>query len=424
MKWINFSPKQLESIRESTARINVWEGSVRSGKTIASLLRWLIYLREGPEGALLIAGRTERTIERNIIEPLYSICGPENIKYLCNRGEVYIFGRKVYLAGANDESKEANIRGMTLAGAYIDEATLIEENFFKQVLARLSIEGAQLFCATNPDSPLHWFKQDILDNPNLDKQVFKFYLTDNFSLGQAYINNLKKEYTGLWYKRFIEGKWVLAEGLIHPYNPDIHDIESHPKITQHILGIDFGTTNKTAILLAGIGTDNQLYLLDALSYTNTLVTDISVGITKWLREKRVKPKMILIDPSASQLILQLRRDNYLITPANNDVNKGLQMTSALFGKGIIKIMPQCQQVKEELSGYCWDDQASSKGLDKPIKKNDHFMDALRYLVMGTSSLWARELTKKNPQEESEQNANIPSSTSAFTTKQHLGKRLR
>ncbi|WP_206740358.1 hypothetical protein, partial [Anaplasma marginale] len=93
-----FSPKQIESYENSTARLNIWEGAIRSGKSHVSLLRFLRELQEGPKGAYLIAGVTERTIKRNIIDPIFNIMG-ENVHYRQGIGELKILGKKVYLVG-------------------------------------------------------------------------------------------------------------------------------------------------------------------------------------------------------------------------------------------------------------------------------------------------------------------------------------
>ena len=112
----------------------------------------------------------------------------------------------MYVVGANDERAEGKIRGSEFAGALIDEATLIPEGFFKMLLSRLSIPGAQLFASTNPDSPYHWLKTDYIDREEeLNLKVFSFDIRDNPSLGETYIEELSKEYHGLWYKRYLMG---------------------------------------------------------------------------------------------------------------------------------------------------------------------------------------------------------------------------
>src|SRR5271157_1805139 len=215
-----FSPKQKLSIQESNSRFNIWEGSVRSGKSYSMDWRFLKELKDGPQGAYLICGKSEHTIIKNIIDPLQDITGGI-IRYKRGVGEFNLFGKKVYAVGANDERAEGKIRGNTYAGALVDEVTILPENFFKQLMIRLSVQGSKVFCSTNPDSPMHWFKTGYIDRAlELDMKIFKFTLEDNPSLTDEYKANIRKEYQGLWYKRFILGEWVLAEGSIYDFFED------------------------------------------------------------------------------------------------------------------------------------------------------------------------------------------------------------
>ena len=222
--------KQLESVKLATARQNLWEGSVRSSKTVSSLVAWLKYVRTGPGGNLLMTGKTERTLKRNIIDPLTEMLGPSRCKYNQGAGEVMLCGRRVYVAGANDERAQDKIKGLTLAGAMVDEVSTIPQSFYQMLLSRLSIDGAQLFGTTNPEGPAHWLKKDYLDKASvwldhdctvkrdpdgLDLARFSFRLADNPHLPPAYVESLRREFTGLWRKRLIEGLWVVAEGAVY-----------------------------------------------------------------------------------------------------------------------------------------------------------------------------------------------------------------
>ena len=199
------SNKQIASYQDSTARINIFEGPVRAGKSYISLLRWLDFCSNGPKGPLIICGRTDKTIKRNIISPLQELVG-NAVQYSIGKGEVNLYGRTMYVVGANDDRAEAKIRGSEFAGALLDEVSLLPENFFKMLLSRLSIEGSKLFCSTNPDSPYHWFKTDFIDREDeLDLKVFSYNIRDNPTLSEKYIKDLSAEYQGLWYKRYIEG---------------------------------------------------------------------------------------------------------------------------------------------------------------------------------------------------------------------------
>ncbi|MEV5124292.1 hypothetical protein AB0K49_16105 [Streptomyces decoyicus] len=148
------SRKQLRSVVQASARINLWHGAVRSGKTIASLLAWLLAVAEAPpSGLILVVGRSLQTIERNVFEPLAdpALFGPVAAQVRHTRGATTatVLGRTGHLIGAADARAEGRLRGLTASLAYVDEATLLPEGFWVQLLARLSVPGARLLATTN-----------------------------------------------------------------------------------------------------------------------------------------------------------------------------------------------------------------------------------------------------------------------------------
>lgn len=388
--------KQARSILESTARINVWHGSVRSGKTVASIIRWLDFVAHGPPGELLMVGKTTRTLKRNILDPMAEMLGEDEFRLVSGRGEAYIYGRRVYLVGANDERAEGKIRGLTLVGAYGDEVTLWPESFFTMLLSRLSMPGAKFFGTTNADGPYHWLKHKYLDRASeLDLSHWQFGLEDNPNLPAEYVEALKREYTGLWYKRFILGQWALAEGVVYDmFDPDTHVVKMLPPIKRHWVGIDYGTTNPTVFLLIGEGADDCLYVCREWRWDSAAkgrrLTDqqLSAEYRRWVGN--VTPQRVFVDPSAASFIAQLYHDGVRgITPADNDVVDGIQDVSTLLGARRLRIHESCAGLIEEMGNYVWDTKAQERGEDAPIKQNDHGPDALRYAVRGLRKTWRR-----------------------------------
>ena len=140
------NPKQVDFLLNEDKRINLLTGSVRSGKTYVSLLKWAIFVGSMDESCeFLMTGKTLTSLMRNCLGLLQSLVGEKNFTYSVNSKVAKLFGRTVWLEGANDSKAESKIRGMTLAGAYIDELTQIPEDFYKMLLSRLSIKGAKLY---------------------------------------------------------------------------------------------------------------------------------------------------------------------------------------------------------------------------------------------------------------------------------------
>lgn len=409
------SPKQIVSVVEADSRINAWEGSVRSGKTIASLIRWLIFVASAPTGGeLVMVGRTRDSLYRNVIAPLTNpeIFGPlaRQISYNNGAPVAVIMGRVVHVLGANDAKAEPKVRGMTCAGAYVDEVTTLPRTFFDQLIARCSVRGAKIFTTTNPDNPAHWFRKEYLKRPGETRlRSWHFTLDDNPFLDPEYVASLKSTYTGLFFRRYILGQWVQAEGAIYDmWDPDRHVVDIVPAIRRWMaVGIDYGTVAAFSALLLGLGEDDRLYIASEYRHDSALarrqLTDAqySTGVRDWLGSYQhaggqgVRPDWVFVDPSAASFMVQLWNDGVPgVAKANNDVLDGIRTVSVAMGAGKLYVHRSCHGLLEEIPGYAWDDSAAEKGEDKPIKANDHSVDALRYALHSTAHEW-RYLVRGN-----------------------------
>ena len=404
------SGKQLISIRDSTARINVWHGAIRSGKTFASILAFLIAVAQAPSsGLIVIVGRTLDTIGRNIMEPITDdgVIGKmlaKHIKWTAGATTAVIFGRTVHLVGANDRKAEGKIRGSTVCLAYVDEATLLPYDFFRQLLGRMSVKGARMFATTNPDNPAHWLRKEyLMRQGELNLRHWQFGLSDNPSLDPDYVRDLKSEYTGLWYKRFILGNWVQSEGAVYEmWDEDTMVADVLPQMTRWLaVGVDYGTTNPFSALTLGLGVDRRLYLAREWRWDSKLrkrqLTDVEYS--KHLRQfladhpvpgsklRGVHPEWWVLDPSAASFRVQLYEDGVTARLANNEVKPGINTMGSLLTTDRLKIHRSCQGFIDEIPGYSWDETKSGKGLDEPIQDNDHSLDAGRYAVFTTRPIW-------------------------------------
>jgi PBSX family phage terminase large subunit len=401
-------------------RLNVWEGSVRSSKTVGSMLKWIEYVRAAPPGNLLMVGKTERTLRRNILDPVTEWLGPKRARLVSGSGEFWLCGRKIYLVGANDERAQDKIRGLSLLAAYVDEASLIPESFFTMLMSRLSEPGARLFATTNPEGPSHWLKRDYLDraalwvtgdgqtlrfdsDDRLDLARFSFRLTDNPYLDPAYVRSLMREYVGLWHKRYIDGLWVVAEGAVYDmWDPERHVVDQVPVITRWIsLGVDYGTKNPFAGVLLGAGVDGRLYVPGEYRHDSRLamrqLTDVeySAELRAWLNGFKhpgsdaigVRPEWTVVDPSAASFIQQLYRDDITPAQADNSVLDGIRTVASLLAADQLRVHASATALIDEFGGYSWDDKAAKKGEDRPIKTADHSLDALRYAAHTTEAIW-------------------------------------
>lgn len=392
------SEKQTQSLCEARARLNVWHGAVRSGKTFASLWAWLDHIIHGPQGPLLMIGKTERTLIRNAVAPLQAILGDKLCHLRRGEGTVNILGRTVYLAGANDERAEEKIRGLTLAGAYGDELTTWPESMFRMLLSRLSLEGARLYGTTNPDSPFHYLNTDFITNEDIDIASWQFTIYDNPYLPPEFISSLEMEYPGLWKHRYIDGKWIQAEGVVYDmFDMDSHVIDDLPDMRRYWMAIDYGSTHPAVALLMGEGLyDRKLYIAhewrwDSKAKGRAITqSELSQRLKDWLAGLNIRPEVIWYDPSEPSLATQMWQDGFKpVHKANNDVIPGIRNVSTLLSRNLLLIHRSCEGLIAEMTTYSWDPAAQKRGEDKPIKQADDAADVCRYLIQGTKHRWRR-----------------------------------
>lgn len=401
---------QLRSIVESDSTVNLWTGAIRSGKTIASLVRWLMFVATAPYGGqLVMVGRTRESLARNIFavlqDPLIFGELTRQIQYTPGAGWGYILGRKVWVFGASDVRAEMTLRGMTVAGVYGDEVTLWSEDLWVTLLGRMSVDGAQLFGTTNPDNPQHWLKSSdrgIDRAAGLGWRHFHFVLSDNQWLvnnNPGYVERISREYTGLYYRRFILGEWVQAEGAVWDmWDPGHHVIPAGqvPHLERVLgVGIDYGTTNPTRgyLLGVGLGPDGQPRLYVAAEWAPPASTDaaLSLRFRDWLASQPQAwrdPQWIYVDPSAASFRLQLFQDGVRnVAPASNEVLPGIRTIGSLLHTRQLLVSSACRLLIHHLPGYTWDPKATARGHDEPLKVDDHEADALRYAVHSSRPYW-------------------------------------
>lgn len=162
-------------------------------------------------------GNTLGTLERNVLEPRRSLWGADLVGIVrtsASGNVVQLFGRKVYVLGADNKKHIARIQGAAFEYAYGDEITTWDEGVFQMLKSRLSCPHSHFDGTCNPDNPQHWFKRFLDSGADIYCQAYT--IDDNPTLPSDFVANLKQEYAGtVYYNRFILGKWTAANGVIY-----------------------------------------------------------------------------------------------------------------------------------------------------------------------------------------------------------------
>ena len=391
MKIKNVSPKQKQILKfiNSDNLYLICDGAVRSGKTVFMSAAFVIWAMEYYDRTnFAICGKTVQSAERNVLKPLqeneslpYTMTYKVSTKVLtvrCGAKENYF-----YIFGGKDESSYMLIQGITLAGVLFDEVALMPRSFVEQALSRaISFEHPKYWFNCNPESPNHYFYKEWLENQKEGTTHLHFLLEDNPILTPQMIERTKAMYSGVFYDRYIRGLWVIAEGIIYPmFGKDTIVPTIERKYTRYVISMDYGIQNPTAMLLWGF-CDGVWYQVNEFYHsgreTNQQKTDQDYydDLERLAGDRYID--CLIIDPSATSFIaLVKQKRRFKVRCAANDVIDGIQKTASAIQQGKIKVNDCCKRTIKEYGLYSWDQKADE---DRPIKDNDHAMDATRYFV--------------------------------------------
>lgn len=294
---------------------------------------------------------------------------------------------------------------------FIDELEEIDEDDFDYLMGRLrrpkKTPGGekipkQIFGATNPGGPAHWAHRRFINPEERPDHVDVFFAKteDNPFLDDDYVETLKETYTGVMKDRLLEGKWVAAEGQVfqnfdrqvHEKDPEFFlkpedewEDEDEPELREYkkfVVGADAGFTNPRALVLIGVTGNDEIHILDEFYRTRT---DIDEAI-EWLDSLDVTVDRIYHDPSEPSDIEELNKAGYSAEKANNDISSGIShMASKIGNTGDqdprLFVHPSVTNWKNEIASYRYPQDSRMKD-EKPLKENDHLMDATRYALMG------------------------------------------
>lgn len=366
------------------------DGAIRSGKSICMSLSFAIWAMESYDGQNFgMAGKTIGSFRRNVLVWLTLMLRSRG--YECDysrsdnlltvsRGAVENY---FYVFGGKDERSQDLIQGITLAGMYFDEVALMPESFVNQATGRCSVEGAKLWFNCNPESPSHWFKIEWIDKRD-EKNLLHLHFTmnDNLSLSAKVKRRYMALYSGVFFERFILGLWAMAEGLIYQMWEQAVGEPPEGEPDEYALSIDYGTRNAFAALLwAKYGkiwyAIEEYYYSGRKSGINKTDDDYASDLETFIPDtgRRIKT---YIDPTAASMITLLRKKGrYRVIPADNAVVPGIEETAVCMQRGIVKFSSRLENWKREVQGYVWDEKATE---DRPVKDEDHVMDAARYFI--------------------------------------------
>ena len=222
-----------------------------------------------------------------------------------------------------------------------------------------------------------------------------FVMDDNLTLSKEIRDSYYRSFTGVFFKQYILGMWVSAEGAIYPMWEDDQNTYIEKDMSQyrfgdsgdsmiHYVAIDYGTHNPMVYLDAYYDGDkffirNEYYWDSSQTQVQKTDSQYADDLVDFLGEEN--DCQIIIDPSAASFIAELKNRGFRIKQADNDVRDGISVVATMIQqRRILAERNNCKMLQSEVHSYVWDEKAKLRGVEQPLKEHDHAMDALRYLV--------------------------------------------
>ena len=366
----------------------ICDGAVRSGKTLAMGLGFFLWAQCCFDGKSFgICGKTIGSLRRNVLVEVLPKLEQLGASWKESRTDnlltVRFLGRenRFYIFGGKDESSASLIQGITFAGILLDEVALMPRSFVEQACARCSVSGSRLWFNCNPAGPGHWFYRTwILEAEKRNCLRLHFSMEDNPALTEKIRNRYRNLYTGTFYRRFVLGEWVQAEGRVYDFFTEEMVGKAPEGCEKWYVSCDYGTVNPTSMGLwgkkAGIWYRVKEFYFDSRQEMHQMTDEEYAGALERLAGGR-SITAVIVDPSAASFIEVLRRKGWRVQKAKNDVLSGIRLTSDCLKTGKIVICENCHDCLREMEEYVWD---LGSGTDRVLKEHDHAMDDMRYFV--------------------------------------------
>lgn len=384
-----YTPKQLQvldRIWNDDFFICGLHGAKRAGKTVVNndaFISELLRVRriadeQGvDEPMYILAGTSSTSIQNNVLQELYNKYEFEP-KY-DKHGSFVFKGVKVVQVYTGSISGLKRARGFTAYGAYINEASLANEQVFKEIISRCSGEGARIVWDSNPDNPNHWLKQDYIDTDDDMIIDFHFKLDDNTFLSERYKQSIKAATpSGKFYDRDIKGLWTVAEGAIYAdFDKNVHIVDNPPNnITRYYAGVDWGYDHFGSIVIIGETDDGVAYIVDGVAeqykHIDWWIKQAKEYIAKYGNIK------FYCDTARPEHIADFKRNNINAIFANKSVIAGIEEVAKRFKENrLFYVKDTVPRFEDEIYQYRW---KANSTKDEPLKEWDDFLDGLRYAI--------------------------------------------
>lgn len=396
-------------------KIKMFAGGFGSGKTITGAMETIDHILDTPNGRTLIGAETLPQLEQTAMEEFFNIFPEELIEsYSKQKNILRVKNGHTVIFRPLDEEQKA--RSLNLTFFWIEEANGVNFEYYVQLTTRLrntATAKPRGILTTNPD--MNWVKTEILlkadaiynsdidyhvkdedKNPNISVHIAPTRL--NIHLPPNYFEDTAKGRPDWWVRRYLQGSFENKEGLVFPMYADhlVDDFEI-PRHWKRRIGGDFGLNNPTGFIALATDPETGVSYIykehkeaqkpvhyHAKILNENFLAELPYGVLETMvgdaagQQKTAGNQTSVFDHYAEYGIYW--------NPSTKKLEDSILKMYSYFSLGKLKIFKGCKDFIAELSQYRYPerkldgDTKKEDAYEKPIKKNDHLIDAARYIV--------------------------------------------
>jgi phage terminase large subunit len=383
---------QLEALSDLSPNL-LYYGCWGSGKTFILAAKAML-MSKIPNNRIALIRRKRNHLKATTWDVLLKDVLPQSWIAYQNSTDLFIQlynGTEIRGFGLDTGKDINNLASQQFGFIGVEEAREIREDQFDEQVGRslrwphIPEKFLQAMLVTNPDRPSHWINvRWNIERWKGYKPIKARMLTK--LLPQAYLNRVE-QLRGVFRKRYKDGLWVGAEGMVYSFDPAVHIIKRFPipKEWERVVGIDWGFDNPFVCQWWAINPEGVWFLYREIYMTHKTVNHFAPLIKAFNDVDGIDPRIICDHDPGSLAILKEHKIKAM--NAVKDRSNGQQSVEELFTAEKIFLFedalvqvddrlvesrkPWC--TAQEFPGYTW-----VEGKDDMSHEDDHGMDDLRY----------------------------------------------
>lgn len=278
------------------------------------------------------------------------------------------------------------LRGQSFDLIVIDEVAMMRyfwENWQEVVSPTLTDRAGHALFISTPRGFNHFYDLFNLENDQkLGKDFKSFHFTsyDNPHLPKDEIERQKVLLTEDRFAQEFMADFRKQEGLVYKeFDRKKHLIDSLTNkgyIAEVLVGVDFGYTNPSAVIKIERNADNKFYITEEW-YKSGKTTEEIIEMAKAMRANAYYP-----DPAEPDRIELMNRAALNCREVIKDIPRGVDAVRELLKQDRLFIHKDCKNLIEEIESYRYPDKRPDNNEpERPVKENDHALDAMRYVLV-------------------------------------------